>query len=158
MTTVAFKDGVMASDSRYSDTSVGITKGPKIFRKKVGKKEVLIGVAGADVFAAMLFVDWYGTTADPPKSLSSMDGDMFDILLWDGRRLYEANPHCRLCEIEEPYYSIGSGAVHAITAMDCGKSAAQAVQMAIKRDINSGGRIVTARLDQVSASKSPPRS
>lgn len=148
MTTVAFRDGVLAGDSRYSETTVGATRGPKLFRKKVGKRDVLLGIAGGDIFAAMLFIDWYGTTNDSLyKTITALDGDAFDILIWDGKKLFEANSCCRPCEIEEPYYAIGSGAVHAITAMDCGKSAAQAVQMAMKRDPATGGRIVTMTLD-----------
>ena len=147
VTTVAFRDGIMAADSRYCETTVGITRGPKIFRKKVGKREVLIGIAGDDTFAAMLFVDWYGTNNDALyKSITALDGDAFDILIWDGRKLFEASPRCRPCEIEESYYAIGSGALHAITAMDCGKSAIQAVQMAARRDQHTGGRVVSQKL------------
>lgn len=149
MTTVAFKDGVMASDSRYSETSVGATKGPKVFRKMIGTrkdKPVLIGIAG-DVFAAMLFVDWYGTNnVDLHKTLTEMTDDGFAVIIWDGKRLLEANRYCRPCEVGEHYYAIGSGGVHAITAMDCGKSAIQAVQMAAKRDTATGGRIVSFKL------------
>lgn len=151
MTTIAFKDSVMASDSRYSETSVGITRGPKIFRKNIAKpgkpaKDVLIGIAG-DVFAAMLFVDWYGTNdADLHKTLTEMTDDGFFVMIWDGKKLLEANRYCRPCEIAEPYYAIGSGGVHAITAMDCGRTAIQAVQMAAKRDSATGGRIVHFKL------------
>lgn len=146
MTTVAFRDGVMAADSRYSATCVGATRGQKIFKKKVGKRDVLIGICG-DVFAAMLFVDWYGTSNETlHKTLTEMTDDGFMVMIWDGKRLLEANRYCRPTEIAEPYYAIGSGGVHAITAMDCGKTALQAVQMAMKRDINTGGRVVTARL------------
>lgn len=141
MTTVAFKAGIMACDSRYSQTAVGATRGQKIFRKRVGRKEVLIGIAG-DVFAAMLFVDWYGTAdKDLQKSLVDMTDDGFIALVWDGRKLFEANRYCRLCEVDEPYYAIGSGGVHAITAMDCGKTAVQSIQMAVRRDVYSGGRV-----------------
>ena len=43
-------------------------------------------------------------------------------------------------------YSDGSGCDHAITAMDCGMSAKEAVKMAIKRDWGSGGRVRTFRV------------
>ncbi len=148
MTTVAFRDGILAADSRYSDGNVGITRGPKLFRKKVGKrgKEHLIGICGS-VYAALVFVDWYGTdNKELHKQLLGMDDDQFEVIVWDGRVLKCSNYMLRLTEIHEPYYAIGSGGVHAITAMDCGKSAAQAIQMAMKRDSNTGGRIVTMRL------------
>lgn len=40
----------------------------------------------------------------------------------------------------------GSGADHALTAMDCGLSAKEAVKMAAKRDVNTGGKIRTYKL------------
>lgn len=146
MTTVVFHNGTMASDSRYTDGSVGITRGPKIFRKRVGKTDVLIGICG-DVYAAMMFVDWYGSGDKALYDvLVDMTDDGFEVMIWDGKKLRTANRYCRPTDIDEPYYAIGSGGKHAITALDCGKNAAQAVQMAIKRDSFSGGRIVTMRL------------
>jgi ATP-dependent protease HslVU (ClpYQ) peptidase subunit len=148
VTTVAFREGWMASDSRLTDGNVGVTKGAKLFRKTIGKRkaEHLIGVCG-DLYAAMVFVDWYGSGDKALHDLLvDLDEDSFEVLIWDGKHLKTANRYCRLIEVEEPYYAIGSGGRHAITAMDCGKNAATAVQMAIKRDSNSGGRIVTMRL------------
>lgn len=37
--------------------------------------------------------------------------------------------------------AIGSGMYYALTAMDCGCSAEEAVKMAAKRDVNTGGEI-----------------
>jgi ATP-dependent protease HslVU (ClpYQ) peptidase subunit len=148
MTTIAARDGWMASDSRISDGNVGVTKGAKLFRVPVGKRssEHLVGVCG-DLYAAMVFVDWYKTREKALHDiLVDMHEDSFEVIIWDGKKLSTANRYCRLVEIGEPYYAIGSGGPHAITAMDCGKNAATAVQMAIKRDSNSGGRIVTMRL------------
>lgn len=42
--------------------------------------------------------------------------------------------------------SIGSGGEHAITAIDCGLTPAQAVRMAAKRDAATGGKIRTQKL------------
>jgi hypothetical protein len=41
-------------------------------------------------------------------------------------------------------YAIGCGSDHAITAMDMGATAYQAVQMAAKRDTGTGGTIRAA--------------
>lgn len=147
MTTVVFRDGVMAADSRGNDTQVGACRLQKIFRKKFKGKEHLIGVCGF-YEAALLFIDWYGTNNqaifDRLGKLSSDDD--FGVMIWTGRKLLYADRLMRINHCLEDYWAIGSGAGHAITALDCGKTAAQAVQMAIKRDIHSGGRIVTARL------------
>lgn len=42
--------------------------------------------------------------------------------------------------------AIGSGADHAITAIDCGCTPAQAIKMAAKRDTCTGGKIRTQKL------------
>lgn len=148
MTTIAFRDGVMASDSRVVEQGIGSTHGPKIFRKKVGKRDVLIGGAGFSP-SLMMFIDWYGSNNDDlrNKIMTLCVGDKeFEVMVWDGQHLTTCDEFCRLDLVTEKYYALGSGAAHAITAMDCGKSARQAVQMAMKRDINTGGRVVTARL------------
>jgi ATP-dependent protease HslVU (ClpYQ) peptidase subunit len=147
MTTVAFRDGVMASDSQGNDACVGIVKLQKLFRKKIKNKEHIIGVAG-HWEAALLFIDWYGTTDKDlfDRLLRLPEDSGFDILIWTGKRLLCADKLMRMTECNEDYYAIGSGASYAVTAMDCGKTAAQAVGYAIKRDNNSGGRVVTMSL------------
>lgn len=47
---------------------------------------------------------------------------------------------------ENKVMAIGSGDTYALTAMDCGCSAEEAVKMAIKRDIYSGGQIRTFKI------------
>jgi len=42
---------------------------------------------------------------------------------------------------KDKVYSIGSGSDHALTAMDMGATAEKAVEMAMQRDICTGGRI-----------------
>lgn len=143
MTTVAFKDGIMAGDTRGHDGAVGLVPIPKVFKKKIKNKEVIFGVAGYWE-AALMFIDWYASRdASIMERLMKLRGDDdFDVIIWDGKKLINADALMYPVELTEAYYAIGSGAAHAITAMDCGKSAVQAVQMAMKRDTNTGGRIV----------------
>lgn len=42
--------------------------------------------------------------------------------------------------------ALGSGADHAITAIDCGLTPAQAIKMAAKRDSHTGGKVRTQKL------------
>lgn len=146
MTTIAFKDGVMAADSRGNDENVGIVPIPKVFRKKIKGKEYIFGVAGYWE-GALMFVEWFRTRDNAlHERLMKLSGDSeFDVLIWDGKKLLYADQFMYLVEVTEPYYALGSGAKHAITAMDCGRSARQAVQMAMKRDSNTGGRVVSMR-------------
>ena len=147
MTTVAFKDGVMAADSRGIDHAIGIVRIQKLFRKKIKGKEHLFGLAG-HWEAGLLFMDWFSSrdAALFERLLKLPEASDFDVIIWDGKHLLCADTLMRLTECNEEYYAIGSGAPHAITAMDCGKSARQAVQLAMKRDSSTGGRVVSLRL------------
>jgi hypothetical protein len=51
------------------------------------------------------------------------------------------------------YYAVGSGAIHAWTAMDAGKSAREAVRLAMRRDMFSGGKITAVHLNKSTASQ-----
>ncbi len=60
--------------------------------------------------------------------------------------LFEYDVYCRGEQILEEYFAAGSGAKCALTAMDCGKSAIEAVRLAARRDPYTGGRIVSMSL------------
>lgn len=148
MTTLVFRDGIMAADSMGNATGVGRCRLQKLFRKRIKGKEHVVGVCGF-YEAALLWLDWYGTRdKDTFDRLHKLSGDDdFAVLIWTGKKLLYTDRLMRINECHEEYWAEGTGAPHAITAMDCGKSAAQAVQMAIKRDIYSGGRIQTMQLE-----------
>ncbi len=132
MTTVTYRDGIMSADSRATHGDAGTTSAIKLFRKRVGRREHLIGIAG-DLYAALIFVEWYGKgEAKRPEQFADLfdAGEDFGALIWDGRSLWECNRLCRLAPVEEPYFAIGSGAPYALAAMDCGKSAREAVRIA----------------------------
>lgn len=143
MTTIAFRDGVMAADSRTTTENV-ISKVTKVFRKRVGKKTVVIGVCGG-VTASRKFVDWYGSGDPMPEDLIPCGGQDFDALIWDGSTLWLVEELGYPVAVEEDYFAIGSGASFALAAMDCGKSAREAVRVACKRDCYSGLPVVTMR-------------
>jgi hypothetical protein len=78
-----------------------------------------------------------------PPQLTDIQGLLIspggDILLYEGNTWVKQ---------KEPYYAIGSGAIIALVAMDCGKDAITAVKMGIKRDNGSGGRVLHVRLEK----------
>lgn len=67
-----------------------------------------------------------------------LDSGKLYLCSQDGQRIWK-------CPVEDTA-AIGSGADHAITAIDCGLSPAAAVKMAAKRDIHSGGKIRSQKL------------
>lgn len=147
MTTIAYRDGVMAADS-LSSTSDG-TKfyhTQKLYRRTVGKgkqrRKVVMGLCG-NVAACLAFIDWFGSDEQPPSVQSDED---FTVILADNGRLYEANRFFRLEKIREPFYAIGSGAEAALAAMHMGADAKQAVKVACKVNLGTGGKVRSVRV------------
>lgn len=150
MTTIAYKDGVMASDSRctYDDWTLG--KCVKLYRAKSKvdpvKGDVVVGTAGHSS-AALLFLDWLEVGGEPrlhDRGVNEMTE--FECLIMHKSGLWIADRLCRLELLEEEFWAAGSGRQAALSAMHCGKSAVDAVRMAIRLDPFSGGRVVTMTL------------
>lgn len=147
MTTIAYRNGIIAADSRetWESEAGGTTYGPteKLFRKRVGKRDVIIGTAGGS-YLGMVFFDWYGTAGEPPSILrdAHLEED-FDVLILDRGKVLTANHLCRAIEVIAPFTAIGSGRKAALAAMHCGRTAKEAVAIACKVDPFSAPPIVT---------------
>lgn len=136
MTTVAYKDGVLAADTLVCHGNIKAGHVTKL--GQIGP--VLYGGAGSLGYL-LKFKDWLqsGAEGEPPENedtsilmASKFDDGQIFVCEWtpDGWINYRA-----------PHYSIGSGSEIASTAMECGMSAADAVALAITRDIYSGGEV-----------------
>lgn len=137
MTTVVYRSGVMASDSRFSGCYASV--GQKLFKRGT----TLVGICG-DVPQALKFVDWYFNRTKPVP-VQGDDESQWEALVATPKVLEVWDHVLRPVPIPELYAAIGSGAPYAMGAMDHGAKAAEAVRIAIKRDINSGGTIKTIR-------------
>lgn len=138
MTTIAYKDGIVAYDSRA-------VKGDIIIDDEFDKCEEFNN-------------HYFFYSGDP------CDLEMFINAFFDVERNMDVIPNCEVivvddkgnvwnCSVndenilwkfkvkEDKIMAIGSGISHALTAMDCGCSAEEAVKMAAKRDVNTGGEI-----------------
>lgn len=137
MTTVACDGKTMAADGL-------VTRGNMIVAERARKVRRLpdgriVGFAG-EVPAAEAFVEWLREGGKFP-ALRGFTGMVLEpsgcIFLYEGNGIPIPT---------DGVQAIGSGAPHALTAMDCGKSPAEAVRLAAKRDSATGGRILTLRL------------
>ena len=154
MTVIAYRDGIMAADSRVSVSTEGggdrIFKCEKLYRKTIKEKrrrkfDVIIGLAGESA-PGLVFLDWYGSGKEPPSSLIDGDADFTGLLLRpDG--LFEVDKYCRPEKIIQPkFYAVGSGAKAALGAMHMGANAATAVAVACKICPHCAPPVVTMRL------------
>lgn len=151
MTTIAYRDGIIAADSRLTvDHGSGARKHTcrKLFRKTVGEgkkaHDVIIATAG-ESSPGMVFVDWYGSGKPIPDLFLHLGGDFLCLVLTP-HGLYEYDVYCRGELIEEEFYAVGSGSMAALAAMHCGKSAVEAVRVAARIDSFTGGRVVSESL------------
>lgn len=143
MTTIAYRDGVMAADSGSwaGDASHGWAD--KLARAEDG---TLYGIAG-DAAEAEGFLSWVrgGRNGEPPKPTYDADkknssfivlvarpGDRIGLISGGGEERYDA-----------PYYAVGAGAPAAFGALFMGATAAQAIDAAKEHGIGAFGKVRT---------------
>lgn len=149
MTTIAYRNGVLAADSRTTlETEGGGARMflcEKLFRKTVPiHGECIIATAGEST-PGMVFVDWYGKGEPPVDNFIIGEAD-FTCLVLQKDGLWEFDGWCRGIKIIDEFYAIGSGAKAALGAMHMGASSFKAVEVACKVEHYSGLPIVQMKL------------
>lgn len=155
MTTIAYKNGVVAADSQVTvESDAGGARNfntKKLFRKTVhidGKPvDVILATAGESA-PGSLFVEAWGTgksLAEIRELFTYSEAD-FSILVVTQNGLFEVDKWCVLEPVYEPFYAIGSGAKLAMGAMEAGASAQKAVEISCRRDPYTAPPVVTMRL------------
>lgn len=134
MTTIAYRDSIIASESRVTEKDfIWTDKQKKIWRLDDGS---LFGGAGDHEGCILLLEAVKKNKKKMPKDLEDTrglhvwkDGSiwLFEGFVWH--------------QWHEPYVSIGSGKKYAIAAMKAGANAIEAVKIATECDVYSGGKI-----------------
>lgn len=140
MTTIAYKDGVIAYDSRLTNYGTIISDS---FNKRITSDGVHFFPSG-DYSNIAKMIECYFNRGTP-----TADTDGIGAFIVDAGQVMRAG-----INTEGSFWTmdamdteaIGTGADHALTAMDMGASAAEAVRMAAKRDSATGGRIRTFKV------------
>ncbi|HEY9515425.1 MAG TPA: hypothetical protein VIQ74_07040 [Gemmatimonadaceae bacterium] len=150
MTTICFRDGILASDSLVSWCSEagGGTKYEAIKLYRVTGQlpgtnygEYLVGIAGS-VPAGQSFLEWLQKGGEPPESLvkDRAEADVLLVSKETGKAVVMDAAGAVMLE-NAPFYAIGSGRNPALAAMHAGKGAAEAVEIACRIDLYSGGTL-----------------
>jgi ATP-dependent protease HslVU (ClpYQ) peptidase subunit len=141
MTTIAYRDGVLAGDTLLS---YGPTQMPGHFRKvhKLGNG-ALYGFAGSAEVGEIMrrrLIN-IGQNDGILEDATDLKGEPFEAILVqpDGETFFFENR--TWCRLEFPYVAMGSGKEHAMGAMHVGASAKQAVKAAITLDSATGGKV-----------------
>lgn len=136
MTTIAYRDGVLAADSLT--TSNGVRESPRLKIRNI--KGLLVAGAGTSAICDRFF-DWVkaGMTGLSPWEGHDCGNGMI-ITPDDTILVFGANGPW---QVERNFYSMGSGEQIALGAMAHGATAEEAVGHAIAYDVYSGGDIRT---------------
>ncbi len=146
VTVIAVRDGVMASDSLGTLGKTTPYRCEKIYRIR-GQ---LVGVAG-ETHGCMAFVELFRNSGADPEEYEFDDAAAL-VLRSDGRIfIYD---ECGWPDpVFESFFAIGSGADIALGAMHAGFTAVQAVEAAIRWNVNCGGNVASLSLKGVSSVK-----
>lgn len=150
ITTIAYKDGLIAFDSRVTWERGQITVLDYNKSRKVGPLHFFCAGSTADI-DELVVAYCSGDTEDFPVN----DAVAFVV---DQGKLYLIGINDEGHLWRDPYAlaqhsAIGSGGAHALTAMDLGCDARKAVKMAMLRDSHTGGKIRTYRIRSYKAKK-----
>lgn len=140
MTTVAYRNGVIAGDTQViGGNAVGAVTVTKIARRK--KDGALCGASGYLSFV-QAFHTWF-IAGERGKFPTFHEGDRAFIAI-KGKPI-EMFESVGSFEYEPKYLAIGSGMEFALGAMHAGATAEQAVAAAIAHDPGTGGEVMVLR-------------
>jgi ATP-dependent HslUV protease subunit HslV len=141
MTTIVYRGGVMAADTRMIQRTAIIGNITKIVRRNDG---ALCGGAG-DAAWVYAFHDWFlaGEHGDPPVVPDNSKG-----LVALKRKPVELFEQTGAFKFKAPYVAIGSGMEFALGAMWAGASAQEAVKCAMQFDPATGGKLMVLTHDK----------
>lgn len=135
ITTLAYKDGVLASDSLATANGNRVS----LVTKVMEKNGILFGGSGS-LSMVQHFFDWVrgGMEGDPPEM---QEGSTYEGVIIVAPTMLLFTPHGLIRRPAGPWWSSGSGWEIAAGAMMAGKSAIEAIEVAIEIDVYSGGPI-----------------
>lgn len=148
MTTIVFSrpHGIIAADSRNTDSSGAVFKVRKIDRLENGRYFLGAG----HLYTIGLVRDWAESdfSEDERPGFGVLFCDRAEdfsfsclVISEDGRIAVLVDDEMQPQPVHDDYLAIGSGAAYAIGALESGATPEQAVQIAIDHDGNSGGPI-----------------
>lgn len=139
MTTVVYRNGVLAADSQMTDGTVKST-GKKLTYVK--EKRAWVGTAGS-VCDCQKFLRYF---AGEDEDFDEDEDDVVALVMYD-----EGTVECWTSDLKKDaleagsFYAIGSGSSAALAAMHMGADARRAVEIAEQVDLHTGGDIMLAK-------------
>jgi hypothetical protein len=140
MTTIAYREGVLAGDSRaYSGGSTPIGTKQKIFQFDDG---TMCGISTMMPGLSEQVAHWIGTGMDRDHLPDQHQPNLTVLLVDPDGQVYIAIDSYHFTgPLEGSYFAIGSGDHYALGAMAMGADACRAVEVACDLDVWTGGTV-----------------
>ena len=136
MTTIAYRNGIVAADTLCRDDEFE----QKYYRRKIRVfPDAVIAESGEDRWIDTFYAWWGAGRQHPAPRIPKGQIGMI-VVYRDGRVEMWADAHYGL-PITEPYCATGTGGAMAMGAMFMGASAADGVRAAMQHDNDTRGRI-----------------
>lgn len=156
MTTIVYRDGVLAADTRaYSGGNTPIGQKVKIRALSNGE---LIGVSTPEPGVGEAIMDWYAAGAKENKKPTVPDNFHFIAVRPDGTALMGIDSLHLTGPLTAPWFAVGSGSHYAMTALHLGKSAVEAVRIAAEFDAWTKAPFMELRHEDAPTLFDPPES
>lgn len=149
MTTIAYRNGIMAADSRaYAGSKIPIGTKLKITACDVEGVPFLVGVSTSSPGFGEMVLNWFAAGHNVHDGPPIPDGG-FTLLAVDaaGQGYYANDAWTLSGPLTADWWAIGSGDGYAIGALAMGASAYEAVKIACANDPWTGGAIHTLSFD-----------
>lgn len=147
MTTIAYRNGIMAGDTQASFNSTCIGESIKI---RKGNNGNLYGFSGSIVEADEAFEFLQDDTKTIKKPIKFTDNETFytiiEVIVTGAVFIYEGTVDP--IQFKAPFYAQGSGSDLALGAMAAGASAEEAVKIACKYNIYSSEPVTIISLNE----------
>lgn len=148
MTTIAWDGKTLCSDSLLSCGDMRLGSVQKVFKARLGGKLTLFAGAGNHA-------NWYsvvawmvnGANVDEKPSFETSNENDFTLVVINKETTCYWTPTMTPVPAPMPFVVAGSGEAYALAALTLGKTAREAVELAIKLDCASGGEIQEATLE-----------
>jgi ATP-dependent protease HslVU (ClpYQ) peptidase subunit len=142
MTTIAYRNGVLAGDSQATDSQLWCVE--KLSRLDTSAGELIVGWCG-EVSSALVFVEWLKDDRNRKPDIGNEDFEAIVVSVKTGR-VTIWNPSLVGFRPRGKFFAVGSGAPAAMGAMHAGKGAIDAVKIACKVDPYTRGPVRSLKL------------
>lgn len=141
MTTIAYRDGVLAAD-RCSWSGSARRRVRKVFKvRSPDGRSYLVAFAGDGMFALAVLA-WMRFEREAPDAAKFVKSDSLDnqcaLVIDERKRIYQLSYALNYGRSMERIYAFGGGQEFAWGALEAGASAVEAVRIAIKRSDYAG--------------------